>query len=188
MQFEETRISNLRLQERKVVSIALVIVIILGVHDFIEDISQGINLSVIIFDVIYVSTMFGLLIYIWIQVPLSRKRQIEFLSKQRDQQREDAKIWKEQAKDLLLGLGKMIDQQFTDWQLSDAEKLIGLLLLKGFSLKEIAEMRGTKDLTTRQQAANIYQKAKLSGRNELSAFFLEDLLLPMAMNEEKYHT
>jgi hypothetical protein len=53
-----------------------------------------------------------------------------------------------------------------------------LLLLKGFSHKEIARLRHTSTTTIRQQAASIYQKANLSGRAALSAFFLEDLLLP----------
>jgi DNA-binding NarL/FixJ family response regulator len=51
-------------------------------------------------------------------------------------------------------------------------------LLKGFSHKEIARVRHTSTTTIRQQAASIYQKANLSGRAALSAFFLEDLLLP----------
>jgi hypothetical protein len=53
-----------------------------------------------------------------------------------------------------------------------------LLLLKGFSHKEIARVRHTSTTTIRQQAASIYQKANLSSRAALSAFFLEDLLAP----------
>jgi DNA-binding NarL/FixJ family response regulator len=52
------------------------------------------------------------------------------------------------------------------------------LLLKGFSLKEVAEVRGTTERTARTQSATIYTKAGLSNRAQLSAFFLEDLLLP----------
>ena len=39
-------------------------------------------------------------------------------------------------------------------------------------------MRSVAEATVRQQAAAIYKKAGVSGRHELSAFFLEDLLLP----------
>jgi DNA-binding CsgD family transcriptional regulator len=45
-------------------------------------------------------------------------------------------------------------------------------------MKEIADARGTAERTARQQALAVYRKAGLGGRAELSAFFLEDLLLP----------
>jgi DNA-binding NarL/FixJ family response regulator len=55
---------------------------------------------------------------------------------------------------------------------------VGLLLLKGLSHKEVSEVRKTSETTIRQQALAIYRKAGLRSRAELSAFFLEDLLLP----------
>ncbi len=79
---------------------------------------------------------------------------------------------------MLLGLGQKIDEQLGDWGLTGAEKEIALLLIKGINLKELAAMRGTSERTVRQQASKIYTKAKLEGRAELAAFFLEDLLLP----------
>ncbi|MCZ7679332.1 MAG: hypothetical protein M5U28_11460 [Sandaracinaceae bacterium] len=55
-----------------------------------------------------------------------------------------------------------------------------LLLLKGLSLKEIAAARDTGERTAREQARAVYRKSGLSGRAELAAFFLEDLLAPRA--------
>jgi DNA-binding CsgD family transcriptional regulator len=92
----------------------------------------------------------------------------------------DAARWREEARDLLKGLGAALDQQFERWALSPAEKEVALLLLKGLSHKEIAEVRSITDATARQQARAVYKKAGLSGRNDLAAFFLEDLLLPGA--------
>ncbi|MCB0345150.1 MAG: helix-turn-helix transcriptional regulator [Bdellovibrionales bacterium] len=91
--------------------------------------------------------------------------------------REDAKKWRAETASLLTGLGQAIDVQFEEWRLTDAEKEVGLLLLKGLSHKEIAEIRSTSEKTVRQQAASLYGKAALEGRAQLSAFFLEDLLL-----------
>jgi DNA-binding NarL/FixJ family response regulator len=51
-------------------------------------------------------------------------------------------------------------------------------MLKGLSHKEIAAARATTETTIRQQALAIYRKSGLGNRSELSAFFLEDLLLP----------
>lgn len=95
-----------------------------------------------------------------------------------EQSRRDAERWRTEAKTALAGLGALIDQQFDRWQLSPAEREVGLLLLKGLSHKEIAEVRGTSERTVRQQARAVYAKGGLSGRAELAAWFLEDLLLP----------
>jgi DNA-binding CsgD family transcriptional regulator len=73
-----------------------------------------------------------------------------------------------------------IDAEFERWELSPKEREIALLLLKGYGLKEIAELHARSERTVRQQAGSIYKKAGLAGRAELSAYFLEDLLLPQA--------
>jgi DNA-binding CsgD family transcriptional regulator len=92
--------------------------------------------------------------------------------------RAEAARWRDEAHDLIVGLGAALDQQFERWALSPAEKEVALLLLKGLSHKEIAETRSITEATARQQARAVYRKAGLSGRNDLAAFFLEDLLLP----------
>lgn len=92
--------------------------------------------------------------------------------------REDAARWREQSRELLQGLGKAVDDQFARWELTPAEKEVGLLLLKGLSHKEAAQVRNTSERTVRQQALALYRKAGIGGRAELSAFFFEDLLLP----------
>jgi DNA-binding CsgD family transcriptional regulator len=90
----------------------------------------------------------------------------------------EAAQWRNEARELLAGLGAALDRQFERWALSPAEKEVALLLLKGLSHKEIAEVRSITEATARQQARAVYKKAGLSGRNDLAAFFLEDLLLP----------
>lgn len=90
----------------------------------------------------------------------------------------EATRWRDAARDLLEGLRAAIDRQFERWALSPAEKEVALLLLKGLSHKEIAELRSITEATARQQARAVYKKAGLTGRNDLAAFFLEDLLLP----------
>jgi DNA-binding CsgD family transcriptional regulator len=81
------------------------------------------------------------------------------------------------------GLAVSLDQQFNRWALSPAEKETALLLLKGLSHKEIAKVRSVGDTTARQQARAVYKKAGLSGRYDLAAFFLEDLMLPLAVDD-----
>ncbi len=97
----------------------------------------------------------------------------------------EAARWRGETRDLLGGLGAAIDRQFERWALSRAEKEVALLLLKGLSHKEIAEVRSITEATARQQARAVYKKAGLSGRNDLAAFFLEDLLLPIGEDSAK---
>src|SRR5262245_60225642 len=91
--------------------------------------------------------------------------------------------WRHEARTLLSGLGDAIDEQFSRWNLTDAEREVALLLLKGLSVKEIAAVRATSERTIRAQAASLYTKAGLTGRAALSAFFLEDLLAPIETTE-----
>ena len=101
------------------------------------------------------------------------------LTRELDAARIQGRQWRDEARALLKGLGEAIDRQFLTWKLTEAEREIGLLILKGMSLKEIAAVRVTSERTIRAQARSIYAKAGLSGRAALSAFFLEDLLAPI---------
>jgi len=74
------------------------------------------------------------------------------------------------------GLTAEMDRQFSEWGLSPSETDVARFLVKGLSLKEIAEVRGCSERTARHQALAIYQKAGISGRAELAAYFLEEWL------------
>lgn len=73
-------------------------------------------------------------------------------------------------------LMSVISQHFDQWQLSASERDIALLLIKGLSTQEVADLRQTKLGTVKSQSSAIYQKAGVRGRNELVAYFVEDLL------------
>lgn len=102
---------------------------------------------------------------------ISLKVDVEKLHQEKEQ-------WKNETHQLLAGLSVKIEQQFSKWKLTQAETEVGFLLLKGFSLQEIADVRMTKIKTVQQQSQSIYQKTGLASRSELAAFFLEDLLPP----------
>lgn len=87
--------------------------------------------------------------------------------------------WRSDSRTLLTGLGEAINTQFSRWNLTDAEREVALLLLKGLSHKEVATIRAVSERTIREQSRSIYTKSGLSGRSALSAFFLEDLLAPI---------
>jgi DNA-binding CsgD family transcriptional regulator len=113
---------------------------------------------------------------------LRRARAVEkealSLAEQLAATRVEANRWRTEARDLVKGLAAALDQQFDRWNLTPAEKEVALLLLKGLSHKDIAEIRSVTEATARQQARAVYRKGGLSGRHDLAAFFLEDLMLP----------
>ncbi len=95
----------------------------------------------------------------------------------------ESSAWKQRSKNFICGLSESISVQLDQWNLTKSEQEVAFLLIKGFSLKEIAKYRSTAEKTTRAQATSIYAKSGLSGRSQLSAFFLEDLLLPQKNNK-----
>jgi len=56
-------------------------------------------------------------------------------------------------------------------------------LFGGFSHKATARFTKRSERTVRQHSVAIYKKARLTGRAELSAFFLEGLFLPTPLDE-----
>ncbi len=92
--------------------------------------------------------------------------------------------WKARATRLLHGLGVEIDAQFERWSLTPAERHVAMLLLKGLGHKEAAALLERSERTVRQHAVSVYRKSGLAGRAELSAFFLEDLLLPVDVDHD----
>lgn len=116
---------------------------------------------------------------LWTQLFMARRRARAL---QRDLVRAQADVarFRAESQDHLRGLAVAIDRQFERWGLSAAEREVALLLLKGLTHKDVASVRETSERTVRQQALAVYRKAGLSGRAELAAFFLEDLLLPQA--------
>jgi len=90
--------------------------------------------------------------------------------------RAESKFWREENLHLLQGVAQKIQEQFSAWHLTRTEIEIGFFLLKGFNAKEIAKHRGINEKTVREHLSNIYYKAGMAGRAELTAYFLEDLL------------
>jgi len=116
----------------------------------------------------------GLLLRDWQQ-----HRKLGELSSQIRQARFDSAQWRTRYQETICGLSEAIQSQFVAWQLSAAESEVALLILKGLSLGEIAALRDTSERTVRDQARAVYRKSGLANRASLSAFFLEDLLLPL---------
>jgi len=127
--------------------------------------------------------LFGLcaVVFFWLRLRQAgqdlvlTQEQMSIRSAERDQ-------WRSRTLKLLAGLGTEMDRQLREWGLSPAERETALMLLKGLEHKQIAAVQGKSERTVRQHAIAVYKKSGLSGRAELSAFFLEDLLLPARLD------
>lgn len=164
-------------QERKVIASLLAIIATMVSFDIFTDFRDGVLIwHVVIEGLIGLAALYG--IFYVLKGSIDLKHKLENEQKAFDSYKQEAEQWKQESKKYLDGLSLAIDQQLTKWKLSTAEKEVAFLLLKGLSLKEIAEIRQTSEKTARVQSVAIYAKSGLAGRSELSAFFLEDLLLP----------
>ena len=77
---------------------------------------------------------------------------------------------------IIKGVDQYIRNQFVDWRFTSSESDIAYLLIKGFSILEISILKGVSESTVKEHAGNIYKKANVKGRTQLTSFFLEDLL------------
>jgi DNA-binding CsgD family transcriptional regulator len=70
----------------------------------------------------------------------------------------------------------LLQERFTEWGLTPSERDVALFAIKGMSTQEIAALRSTSEGTVKAQANAIYRKAGVTGRPQLLALFIEDLM------------
>lgn len=143
--------------------------------DIFFDLHEGIPFTHILHEVGLFVLAIGAVLW-QIRVIFLKNAHINTLNAELLETKKSYQDWKLKAQNSSQELGRLIEGQFAIWHLSDSEKDVALLLIKGFSMKEIADFRKTHEKTVRQQSTSIYKKSGLSGRQELAAFFLEDML------------
>ena len=154
----------------------LAIVVIGNLGDVFYDYREGASVAHVLMElsiaIVSFALIAGLIVGIWRQSRSNTRLKAELAS---------ASEANEQALPPALAtarheLGLVLKQQFKDWSLTQTEREVAMLLLKGLSFKEIASVRNTMEKTVRQQASAIYRKSNVSGRHAFSAWFIEDLL------------
>jgi len=178
---EEQEFSENNLQASRLALGLFGVIAVFVIADVAHDASLGAELEHLLVEVALMATAIVGTVSFWRRWQRERKAARQIIQQAHQEARRwkgEADRWASEAREALQGLGKAIDDQFKRWSLSPAEQEVALLLLKGLSLKEVAGVRDTSERTVRQQAASVYKKGGLAGRAELSAFFLEDLLLP----------
>lgn len=77
---------------------------------------------------------------------------------------------------------ELLEEYFVLWKLTNSEKDVALLAIKGLDIIEIADIRDTKSGTIKAQLNAIYRKADVSGRPQLISFFIEELMGETLLN------
>lgn len=168
-------------RERVVTATVLALIALLATVDLLVDLRDGVTAWHFLAEAVAAATAcfgaFYLLRGAW-----ELRRRLDVQARDFSTFRQQAEVWRAESRNYVEGLSLAIARQLDQWQLSDAEKEVAFLLLKGLSLKDIAAARRTTEKTARVQSSAVYAKSGLSGRSELSAFFLEDLLPPTAVS------
>jgi DNA-binding NarL/FixJ family response regulator len=146
--------------------------------DIVDDWYEGLSLYHLLPEILIGVGGMGCATFLFLRFVEQRSRALNEARQELVQAKKLASDWQAQASSFRSGLTNAISKQLIEWKLTEAEQEVCFLLLKGFSLQEIADLRSTSERTVRQQASIVYKKSKLSGRVQLAAFFLEDLLLP----------
>lgn len=74
----------------------------------------------------------------------------------------------------------VMEEKFTLWALTPAERDVALFAIKGMSTQEIAALREVSEGTIKAQTNAIYRKAGVSGRTQLLSLFIDDLMADAA--------
>lgn len=70
----------------------------------------------------------------------------------------------------------LLNERFSEWRLTPAERDVALFAIKGMSTAEIAVLRSTSEGTVKAQTNAIYRKAGVTGRSQLLSLFIDDMM------------
>lgn len=73
-------------------------------------------------------------------------------------------------------LSHLIDAYFTEWGLTPTERDVATFTIKGYTIAEIARLRGSAEGTIKTHLNAIYRKSGLAGRTQLVSLMVEDLM------------
>ncbi|WP_438956238.1 helix-turn-helix transcriptional regulator [Cognatiyoonia sp.] len=71
---------------------------------------------------------------------------------------------------------ELMEDRFSEWGLTSAEREVALFSVKGMSAQEISALRDLSEGTVKAQTNAIYRKAGVSGRSQILSLFIDDLV------------
>lgn len=152
----------------------LLLIILFTASDIIIDLNQGLPFDHILHEFLILLLSLVLVIF-QLRSGIQKSQRLENAASELKKIYLENEEFKKKVSDHSSAFSQAAEEQFTAWGLTKSERDIAVLLIKGLSMKEIAQLRDSHESTVRQQATGIYKKSKLENRQQLSAFFLEDL-------------
>jgi DNA-binding CsgD family transcriptional regulator len=73
-------------------------------------------------------------------------------------------------------LQSVIEGHFDDWKLTPSERDVAALMVKGLSISEIAEVRGSAEGTVKAHLNAIYRKANARNRAEVLSHIMDTMI------------
>lgn len=73
-------------------------------------------------------------------------------------------------------LQDVIESHFNEWNLTGSERDVATLMVKGLSIAEIAQIRGSAEGTVKAHLNNIYRKSKARNRAEVLSNIMDAML------------
>ncbi|WP_394178258.1 helix-turn-helix transcriptional regulator [Yoonia maritima] len=70
----------------------------------------------------------------------------------------------------------VVEERFSEWGLTPAERDVALFAIKGLSTQEIADLRTVSEGTIKAQTNAIFRKAGVTGRTQLLSLFIDELM------------
>ncbi len=155
--------------------VLLLLISVASLVDVVIDYSEHASWEHLVLEFCLIFLSFGGIVYLILEI-FKHKRKNQTLEVQLADTQKNLSETQSRVKKVGQQYRQVIREQLEEWQLSESENEVAMLLLKGLSFKEIAEVRETQEKTVRQQASSLYKKAGLAGRHEFAAYFFEDLL------------
>ncbi len=73
-------------------------------------------------------------------------------------------------------MAELMRARFAQWGLTPSEADVAGFTIKGFSIAEVAGLRGSSEATVKTHLNAVYRKAGVAGRAQLVSVFVEELL------------
>jgi DNA-binding NarL/FixJ family response regulator len=149
----------MNINERLTISAILVFIAVLTFIDIYNDYLDGSVMAYLDQTIVGLTAL--AVVYYLIKSHITMQHTVEKEKRLSNELSLEAQKWKRVSKTYLDGLSVEINKQLDKWELTEAEKRVAFLLLKGLSIKEIADLRKTSEKTVRTQANSIYSKSGL---------------------------
>ena len=81
-------------------------------------------------------------------------------------------------------LAGLIESYFVNWALTPTEQDVATFTIKGYTIAEIATLRGSAEGTIKTHLNAIYRKADVTGRAQLTSLLVEDLMRAPLMDPQ----